>query len=78
MKIKASIIAVIVSVLFKLNVRAQEKPVNQPAQTPTLQLGYFKADYVYSPFKVNDEDIQVQQANAHLIFPLYSKLNDGT
>lgn len=77
MKIKASIIAVIVSVLFKLNVLAQEKPVNQPAQMPALQLGSFKADYVYSPFKVNGEDIQVQQANAHLIFPLYSKLKDG-
>ncbi|MFW0717549.1 DUF6268 family outer membrane beta-barrel protein [Pedobacter sp. N23S346] len=77
MKIKVSVLIAIVSVLFKLNVQAQEKSIQQGSTKPTLQLGAFKADYTYSPFNVNGEDVQAQQANTSLIFPLYSKLKDG-
>ena len=77
MKIKVSVLASVISVLLKLTAQAQENPSGQNAVKPALQLGSFRADYNYSPFELNGENMYTQQANASLIFPLYSKLKDG-
>ena len=76
---KISSLIAIILVWATLTARAQEGAVKENAPTPASapQLGSFKTDYLYSPFQINGRDLNVQQVNANLLFPLYSKLQDG-
>lgn len=70
---------VIVLISFELSVQAQQNtPLQQSAPAPaTPQLGSFQTDYTYSPFTYNGKDMNIQQVNGTLTFPLINKLKDG-
>ena len=76
---KISSLIAIILVWATLTSRAQEGSAKENAPIPTSapQLGSFRTDYLYSPFRIDGKDLNIQQVNANLIFPLYNKLQDG-
>jgi hypothetical protein len=66
----------LIALTFKLC--AQQSDTTQKAQTfPRPTLGSFESSFSYSPFKINDKQMNVNQVNGTLTLPLYSKLNNG-
>ena len=66
-------------VIVKYKANAQEsKPLRQAGDAAIHPpIGSFEADYSYSPFKINNKDVGIQQVNGQLTVPLYNTLKDG-
>ncbi|KQR66869.1 DUF6268 family outer membrane beta-barrel protein [Pedobacter sp. Leaf176] len=77
MKIKIALLIAVIWILLRLTSHAQERPSTQNFVKPSLQLGSFKADYTYSPFEIGGAEMSIQQSNASLILPVFSRLKEG-
>ncbi|WP_166924515.1 DUF6268 family outer membrane beta-barrel protein [Flavobacterium poyangense] len=79
MKTKVLFLFAIAFSFIQLTVLAQAVPAQEKikALSPVPGLSSFKIDYSYSPFKINDENVNIQQVNTALTLPLYSKLEKG-
>jgi hypothetical protein len=71
-----SITLCLIALTFKLS--AQQSDTSQKAQTfSPPALGSFESSISYSPFKVNNKPMNINEVNATLTLPMYSKLNNG-
>jgi len=79
MKTKIIILTTLVLLIVKYKSNAQETaPVQQAGEAAIHPpIGSFEADYSYSPFKINNKDVSIQQVNGKLTVPLYNTLKDG-
>ena len=79
MKTKAILLITLVLVTIRYKSNAQENTsVQQTSETAIHPpIGSFEADYSFSPFKINNKDVSIQQINGKLTVPLYNILKDG-
>jgi hypothetical protein len=66
----------LITLTFKLC--AQQTDTTRKAQTfAAPALGSFVSNFNYSPFKINNKQLNISQVDGTLTLPLYNKLNNG-